>query len=111
LFVQFDWFVGRVFWWAPVGGLVAMMGILTGLVADTAALTLPSAALLVGIVAGFFVLIGLDLCLCGVVGFCRAWRDGFVGIGLIKLALAFAVGGFLVVAGILAVLKFVARCT
>ena len=34
LMVQFDWFVGRLFWWAPVSGLVAMGGILAAIGPD-----------------------------------------------------------------------------
>jgi hypothetical protein len=105
--VQFDWFVGRSFWWAPVGGLVAMAGIIAAEVAGAAALKLLCAAALVGLVAGFFGLIALNCWLCGVIGYCRAWRDGFISIGLIKLVAAVARGGLFAVAGVQAVLRFV----
>src|SRR5262245_35228957 len=70
-----------------------MAGILVAEVLGSPAVQL-SSAVLVGIVCGFFLLMGSQFWLLGVVGFCRAWRDGLIVLGLMRLALAlFAASG------------------
>jgi hypothetical protein len=50
--------------------------------------------------------IGAQFWLAGFVGACRARRDGNIGAGFVKFALAACIGGFFATSAILAVRKF-----
>ena len=108
LLVEFNGFVDQSYLWAPVGGVVGMLIAIGAICADAVVLLWLCAAALVALIACFFGLIASQCWLCGVIGFCRAWRDGFIGAGLIKLTLATSIGGVLAAAAVAAVLRFAA---